>query len=497
MADEIIRLTGIHKSFAGVRALQDVSLTLERGKIHCLVGENGCGKSTLIKIIAGVYQRDSGSVQINGKEYEQLHPIDSIREGIQVIYQDFSLFPNLTVAENIALNEQLAEGRRFVNWKHVRHVAEDAIAQIEVQMPLDARVEDMSVANKQLIAIAKAMRQNAQLIIMDEPTSALTEREIRVLFTVIHKLQQRGIAFLFVSHKLNEVLEISEAIIVMRNGRVVSTGLANEYNTTRLVYEMTGQSIAEKSYEFTPDLSQPALLRVENLTVPGALYNVSFEMRRGEIVGVTGLLGSGRTELALALFGMLPITAGQIEIDETPVTIRSVQDAIAHGIGYVPEDRLTEGLFLEQSIGRNVVVRTIDKLRGAFGLTDPARVKQQVDEWVTSLRIKTSDPDLPVKTLSGGNQQRVVVAKWLASNPRLMILNGPTMGVDIGSKNEIHELIKRLAGEGMGLLVISDDIPELLQTCNRILLMRNGSIVQEILPGETNENELAAKLIED
>ncbi|MFN3334158.1 MAG: ATP-binding cassette domain-containing protein, partial [Caldilinea sp.] len=205
MADEIIRLTGIHKSFAGVRALQDVSLTLERGKIHCLVGENGCGKSTLIKIIAGVYQRDSGSVQINGKEYEQLHPIDSIREGIQVIYQDFSLFPNLTVAENIALNEQLAEGRRFVNWKHVRQVAEDAIAQIEVQMPLDARVEDMSVANKQLIAIAKAMRQNAQLIIMDEPTSALTEREIRVLFTVIHKLQQRGIAFLFVSHKLNEV----------------------------------------------------------------------------------------------------------------------------------------------------------------------------------------------------------------------------------------------------------------------------------------------------
>src|SRR5690606_24660317 len=229
MADEIIRLTNINKAFAGVKALQDVSLAIERGKIHCLVGENGCGKSTLIKIIAGVYQRDSGSVVINGKEFERLHPIDAIREGIQVIYQDFSLFPNLTVAENIALNEELAAGRKLVNWRHVRQVAQDALEQIQIQLPLDARVEEMSVANKQLIAISKALRQNAQFIIMDEPTSALTEREIRVLFSVIRRLEERGIAFLFVSHKLNEVLEISETIIVMRNGKVVSTGPAGEY----------------------------------------------------------------------------------------------------------------------------------------------------------------------------------------------------------------------------------------------------------------------------
>lgn len=498
MADAIVRLSGIYKSFAGVKALQNVSLTIEPGEIHCLVGENGCGKSTLIKIIAGVYQRDSGSVVINGREYEHLHPIDSIREGIQVIYQDFSLFPNLTVAENIALNEQLAAGRRFVNWRHVREVAEEAIAQLEVHLPLQARVEDMSVANKQLIAIAKALRQNARLIIMDEPTSALTEREIRTLFAVIRRLRERsGIAFLFVSHKLNEVLEISETITVMRNGQVVSSGPAEAYDTARLVFEMTGQRIAEKAYDYTPDLSAPALLRVENLSVLGVLHDVSLELRAQEIVGVTGLLGSGRTELALALFGLLPIASGQIYIDERPVTIHSVQDAIRHGIGYVPEDRLTEGLFLDQSIGRNIVVRTIDRLRNRFGLIEPSLVTQQVNRWIDSLRIKAADPALPVKTLSGGNQQRVVVAKWLASNPRLMILNGPTMGVDVGSKNEIHELIKQLAREGMGLLVISDDIPELLQTCNRILLMRNGTIVEEILPRETNENELAAKLIED
>jgi len=497
MADELIRLTNINKSFAGVRALQDVSLTIERGKIHCLVGENGCGKSTLIKIIAGVYPRDAGDLVINGKEYEHLRPIDAIREGIQVIYQDFSLFPNLTVAENIALNEELADGRRLVSWRNVRNVAQDALAQIDVQLPLNARVEEMSVATKQLIAISKALRQNAQLIVMDEPTSALTEREIRSLFIVIHRLQQRGIAFLFVSHKLNEVLEISERIMVMRNGRNASEGERNEYNHTRLVYDMTGQSIAEKAYVFTPDTSQSPLLRVDKLNVPNALQDISFDLYAGEIVGVTGLLGSGRTELALAIFGMLPTDSGQIVIDGKSVKIGSIQDAIANGIGYVPEDRLSEGLFLEQSIGRNVVVRTIDRLRGAFGLTDPQRVTAQVNEWVSALHIKTSDSNLPAKTLSGGNQQRVVVAKWLASQPRLLILNGPTMGVDIGSKNELHDMMKDLAGRGLGLLVISDDIPELLQICNRILLMRRGRIVEEFSPTSTDENALAAKLIAD
>jgi simple sugar transport system ATP-binding protein len=497
MSEEFIRLSNIDKAFAGVKALQDVSLVLERGKIHCLVGENGCGKSTLIKIIAGVYQRDAGSVVIDGKEYERLRPIDAIREGIQVIYQDFSLFPNLTVAENIALNEELADGKRVVSWGSVRRVATDALAQIDVQLPLNARVSEVSVASKQLIAISKALRQNAQLIIMDEPTSALTEREVRHLFTVIHKLQQRGIAFLFVSHKLNEVLEISQTIMVMRNGRNVSVGDRQEYDHRRLVFEMTGQTIGDKAYAFTPDRSRAPVLHVERLNAGAALHDIAFDLYAGEIVGITGLLGSGRTELALALFGMLPVDSSVLEMDGKPVKIRTIQDAIAHGIGYVPEDRITEGLFLEQSIGRNVVVRTVDRLRGAAGLLDMQQVSAQVDKWVGALRIKTSDPMLPVKTLSGGNQQRVVLAKWLASNPRVMILNGPTMGVDIGSKNELHDMMKELAGQGMGLLVISDDIPELLQTCNRILLMRRGRIVEEIAPAQTDENQLAAKLVED
>ncbi|GIK38840.1 MAG: lipase [Chloroflexota bacterium] len=498
MANEFLGLTGISKSFAGVHALRNVDLTIEQGRIHCLVGENGSGKSTLIKIIAGVYERDSGSVVINGKEFEHFHPIDAIREGIQVIYQDFSLFPNLTVAENIALNRELADGRRLVNWRHVHDIAANALAQIEVNIPLDVTVGEVSVANKQLIAIAKALRQRARLIIMDEPTSALTEREIRVLFAVIRKLQERqNIAFLFVSHKLNEVLEISEKIIVIRNGKIVSVGECSEYDSARLIYEMTGHTITEKVYDFEPNLSQPALFKVENLNANRVLKDINLELRAGEIVGVTGLLGSGRTELALALYGMLPIESGRIYVDQKPVVIHSNRDAIAHGIGYLPEDRLTEGLFLEQSVARNVVVRTIGNLRDALGLTDPRKINGQVNQWVEGLRIKTSNPALPVKTLSGGNQQRVVLAKWLASKPKVMILNGPTVGVDVGSKGELHSLMKELAGEGMGLLVISDDIPELLQTCNRILLMRHGRIVEEIRSKDTNANELSAKLIED
>jgi simple sugar transport system ATP-binding protein len=496
MTDPFLNLTNISKAFAGVQALADVSLTIERGRIHCLVGENGCGKSTLIKIIAGVYARDGGAVVIDGRSYQQLQPIDAIRAGIQVIYQDLSLFPNLTVAENIALNEEVAAGKRLVNWRQVRRLAREALQQINVDLDLNARVETMSVANKQLIAISKALRQNAQLIIMDEPTSALTEREIRTLITVINNLQGRGIAFLFVSHKLNEVLELSEKIIVMRNGRKVSEGERRQYDYARLAHEMTGHEISAKSYDYTPDPGVRPLLALDGLTAPGAFTDISFALRPGEILGLTGLLGCGRTELALALFGMHPTSSGTITVDGQRVAIRSTADAIHHGIGYIPEDRLTEGLFLEQSIGRNVVVRTLDQLLDRFGLLDRKQMDGQVDHWIDALRIKAGSPTLPVKTLSGGNQQRVVVAKWLASRPKVLILNGPTMGVDIGSKEELHAIMKELAGQGMGLIVISDDLPELLQSCNRILLMRRGRIAEEIHPQQSNETQLAAKLTE-
>lgn len=496
MTEELLKLVNISKSFSGVHALQDVSLTIPRGEIHCLVGENGSGKSTLIKIIAGVVQPDAGEIYIHGKLFTSLHPIQAIHEGIQIIYQDFSLFPNLSVAENIALNSELAQGKQLVNWAEVRRIAQQALQRINVNLDLDASVDQVSVADKQLVAISRALLQNAQLIVMDEPTTALTQREVKSLFRVIKNLQQQGISILFVSHKLNEVLEISERILVIRNGKKVIDGDAKEFDHRKLVYYMTGRQIDESANDNQPSADAAPLLRVENLTSPGNFYNISFELRQGEILGVTGLLGSGRTQLALALFGAYPALSGTVYVEGKPVKIQSIQDATVHGIGYVPEDRLTEGLFLEQSIGRNEVVTTIDRFVGPVHLLDTGRMRRAILDWIGRLNIKTASPDLPVRTLSGGNQQRVVLAKWLASVPRILILNGPTVGVDVGSKVELHETMKRLAREGMGLLVISDDIPELLRTCNRILLMRRGRIVDEFSRDQVTENELIRQVTE-
>ncbi len=498
MTDVLVQLSNVSKAFAGVKALQDVSLTIRKGEIHCLVGENGSGKSTLIKIIAGVVAPDEGQIVINGKLFPVLHPIDAIHEGIQIIYQDFSLFPNLTVAENIALSSQLAQGRRFVDWGEVRQIARQALDRIHVKLDLDAPVEQVSVANKQLIAISRALVHNARLIVMDEPTTALTRREVRSLFAVIKKLQQDGVATLFVSHKLNEVLEIADRMLILRNGRTVIDADAREFDQARLAYYMTGRQIDESGYEYRrPPNGQTPLLRVEHLALPGSFVDVSFELYPGEIVGLAGLLGSGRTELGLALYGIHPARSGTIAFEGKRVRIDSVQDAVKLGIGYVPEDRLTEGLFLPQSITRNIVVRTIDHLVGALGLTKPRDLVQHAQFWINALNIKTRSPELPVQTLSGGNQQRVVLAKWLASSPKMLILNGPTVGVDIGSKSEIHAIMKRLASQGMALLVISDDMPELLHTCNRILLMKRGRLVEQLSSQSTSEDELTRKVTED
>lgn len=495
MGEQFLTVNHVRKSFAGVQALRDVNLTIDRGEIRCLVGENGCGKSTLIKVIAGVYTPDEGEIVINGKSFKRLAPMTAIREGIQVIYQDFSLFPNLSAAENIALNYELAQGRRLVDWKEVNRVAREAVDQIEVKLDLKANVEDLSVADKQLIAISRALLQNAKLIIMDEPTTALTQKEVKSLFRVVKGLQAKGISILFVSHKLNEVLEIADKVTVMRNGKVVADGEASEYDWAKLVYYMTGREIRETAYEPpTRTENRGSLLEVERLGRKGSFADVSFTLFPGEIVGITGLLGSGRTELATALFGLRPADTGRILLSGRPIRLKSVQDAVRNGIGYVPEDRLAEGLFLVQPIGKNIVASTVGRLLSRWRLLDGKKLNAEVKGWIDRLSVATPSAALPVQSLSGGNQQRIVLAKWLATAPRVLILNGPTVGVDVGSKADIHATIRRLAQDGMGVLIISDDIPELLQTCNRILLMRKGRIVEEFEGRGVSENELAGKL---
>ncbi len=496
MAEEILRVEHIGKRFGGVIALDDVNLAVHKGEICCLVGENGSGKSTLIKVISGVYTPDEGDICINSHLYKKLTPIESIREGIQVIYQDFSLFPNLTVAENIVINQQLASGKQLVNWKQINRIAGEELAKINVSLPLDAIVDTLSTADRQLIAIVKALMANAQIIIMDEPTTALTRKEISTLFKLINDLKIKGISTLFVSHKLNEVTEIADRTIIFRNGQKVMDQDAKGLDIKTMEFQMTGHEIRTGSVDFdqTPKETQP-LLKVEHLNLSHGFFDVSFELHHNEVLGITGLLGSGRTELGLSLFGELPADAGRIFVEGREVKLNKIMDAVRAGIGFVPEDRVREGLFLEQPISNNITVGIIDRLIGKIRFVNDKQKTVESDQWIKRLEIKTPSGDLPVKNLSGGNQQRVVLAKWLAINPRILILNGPTVGVDVGSKAEIHELIRNLARQGLGILLISDDIPELTQTCHRILLMRSGKIAEEFKRENISEDRLSADLV--
>ncbi|MGI6777717.1 MAG: sugar ABC transporter ATP-binding protein [Acetivibrionales bacterium] len=490
MSDSIVKVENIKKSFGGVKALKGVSLEIKKGEIHCLAGENGCGKSTLIKIISGFYTADEGSIFFDGVRHLKVTPGEAIRYGVQVIYQDFSVFPNLTVMENLALNMELMNNRKIVNYKRFRRIAEEAVSKIDFRVDLDEFVENLSVADKQLIAICRALLSNARLIIMDEPTSALTKKEVKALFNVIKNLQKQGIAILFVSHKLDEVFEISERFTILRNGENIITGNTCELDSEKFAYYMTGRRFKEEHFK-AENIEEEPVLEVDNLSLENGYNGVSFKLYRGEILGITGLLGSGRTELVLSIFGIYPAQSGRIKINGRLVHIDSVKDAIKHGIGYVPADRLTEGLFLPQSVSRNIAVSKLDQFSTKLGFLRYKEIDSEIEKWIESLSIATNNALRPVQTLSGGNQQKVVLARWLATDLSILVLNGPTVGVDIGSKYDIHKILRSLAAKGLAVIIISDDLPEVLNNCNRILIMRNGRIVSEVKASETTEKQLA------
>jgi simple sugar transport system ATP-binding protein len=488
--DLFLDMQCICKRYRGVQALEAVDFAIARGEIHCLVGENGSGKSTLIKIISGVESPDEGSrIVIDGQEFHHLHSIDAIRRGIEVIYQDLSLFPNLTVEENIALPQAIASGSRVMRWPLLRRIAREALGRIQVELPLEGIVGELSVADQQLVAICRALTSGVRLLILDEPTTALTRREVESLFRVIQDLQARGIATLFVSHKLDEVLKIAQRVTILRDGRKIGTYPAAALDGERLTFLMTGRKLASTKY-CPQEAEAPSVLEVRGLSKMGQFSNVSFCLAPSEILGITGLLGSGRSELAQALFGMNRPDSGEVRIDGCVVRLNSVQAAIRHGIGYVPENRLVQGLVMPQSVGRNVVITIIDKLVRALRLVDERRKKDSVDHWMRELAIKAPSLEAPVQTLSGGNQQRVVLAKWLATQPRILILDGPTMGVDVAAKSSIHEIVRRLAAGGMGIIVISDEVSEVVRNCNRILVMHHGRILREFQAAEVCEEEL-------
>ncbi|MEI3598659.1 sugar ABC transporter ATP-binding protein [Oceanobacillus sp. SE10311] len=475
--EPLIQMKEISKNFGGVKALKKVNLTVYPGEVHCLAGENGCGKSTLIKVLSGVNIPDHGEIYINQKRYSKLNTKESLLEGIQVIYQDFSIFPNLTVKENLALGYEIASNKKIVNWKRFDEIAKQALETINVEIDINERVENLSIADKQIIAIARSLLFNAKLIVMDEPTTALTSKEVQSLFNVIMKLKSKGISVLFVSHKLEEIFEIAERVTILRNGENVTEQLVKDLNKNKMVYHMTGREIKETTYESDFSEDREPLLKLCDLGLKYMFAGINLEIYPGDILGITGTLGSGRTELAESIFGITPSDSGTIKVHGETVTIKNPRQAIKRKIVYVPEDRLTKGLFLEQSIERNIIISTVENLLKRLKIIDDKKVKNAVKQWIENLGIVAKYPKRNVEVLSGGNQQKVVLSKWLASNPEILMLNSPTVGVDIGSKEEIHEVIKEQARNGMGVIIISDDIPELKQNCNKIITMDKGRII--------------------
>ena len=481
LSEYILDCKSVCKSFGGVHALQNVDLRVKRGEVHCLAGENGCGKSTIIKAISGFQPQDSGTIEFDGTVYEALSPSVSIDQGIQVIYQDMSVFPNLTVQENLAINTVISNKKKIYNHKQQREIAKKVMATLDLDLDLDDLVETLPVASKQLIAIARALYAKAKFLILDEPTTALTRKEVDRLFEIIRDLKAKGLSILFVSHKLDEMYEISDSITIMRSGQTVYTGPMATLSEEDFTHYMTGRDFSDVDNKHAEDRIQydatPAI-ELNNLSGPG-FAGVSFKVQPGEIVGITGQLGSGRSELCNTLFGIEKATGGTITCAGKQVTISSVKDATKNGIALVPEDRLTEGLFLPVSIMENITVVNFDKFTKGVTLDSPKQIAES-SQWVQEIHVKTDNHLLPVQTLSGGNQQKVVLAKWLSTNPKILILNGPTVGVDIGAKYDIYALLRELAKKGLAVLVASDDLTEVSRLCDRTIVMRGGVMTGEI-----------------
>lgn len=491
-----LELRGIHKRFGGVHALRGVGFSIVPGEAYHLLGENGCGKSTVIKIMSGAHAPDEGEIVLEGRSFRALNPIQSLAAGIETVYQDLSLLPNLTVAENVALNEQLvAHGGRLARLFDRGRLRRTAQAALEVVgLPtapayLSAIVSDLPLAQRQLVAIARAIATKAKMVIMDEPTTSLTRREVDNLIAVVERLRSEGVAVLFVTHKLDECYRIGGHAIVFRDGQCVGQGPLADYSKHQLTEMMTGRHIDGARYRTGVPMAEE-LFAAEGLALPPSLGRVSFSLRRGEILGITGLADSGRNELATAIAGVTPAAEGTIRIDGKVHRIGHPAQAIRLGIGYVPEDRLGEGLFLDKSIFENEIALVVQDLANAVGVVDRAKGRALADKISRDMRLNTGNIDLPVGALSGGNQQRVLIGRWLSILPKLLVLHGPTVGVDVGSKDTIYKVIQQLAEAGMGLVIVSDDLPELLQNCDRILVMSNGRIVAECDAASATEEQL-------
>ncbi len=485
-----LRLKNVSKRFGGVQALDALDFDVSQGEVHCLAGENGCGKSTLIKIVTGVYEPDAGAeMEYFGEPVTHITPTQARRRGIAVIWQDLALFPEMSVAENIAFDSLVGSRLRRVDHSALAQTAGDVLDKLDLQLDLTAPLNSLPIAKRQMVAIARALVGEARMIFMDEPTASLTQAETDSLLTIVRTLSAQGVAIVFVSHRLAEVLDIARRVTVIKDGQLVGVYPAQGMTQSRLTTLMTGQSL--KHQVRSRDLSNaPVVLNVQGLTREAEFTDVSLQIRAGEVLGLTGLIGAGRTELAHVLFGMRQPSQGVIELNGKPVTFSSNRDAMQAGVAYVSEDRLSLGLIQPQSIAANIVLPILSRLTHRSGLLSRQLTAETVKHWINELTIKVGDSDDAVSTLSGGNQQRVVLSKWLSTEPRLLILDSPTVGVDVGARAGVFDIVQRLADQGLAILLISDEVSEVYFNADRILHMGNGQIIQAYSPADTTIDAL-------
>lgn len=491
MGEPLLVLKGIRKIFPGVQALADVSLDVYAGEVHAVVGENGAGKSTLIKIAAGVYEPDAGEIVIDGRPVRLRGPQHAASLGIVVIHQEPHLFPTLSVLENLFLGIDVGYGRLgLLNWRDMARRARAVLDELGVDLPLDGLAGELSAAQQQLLQLARALLQDARVLIMDEPTSSLSQREVETLFNIVRGLRERGVGIVYISHRLEEIFALANRVSVMRDGHLVGTFSITEVSPSDLVARMVGREITQL-FPRTPQPPGEIVLRVDGLTRRGAFENVSFTVRAGEIVGLAGLVGSGRSEVAQSIFGITPPDAGLVEVCGRPLVPRAPCEAMEAGIFYVPEERQRQAIVAPLSVKTNLTLAVLRRLT-RFGLIDGAEETRLAEVYRERLRIRARDLEQPVGTLSGGNQQKTVVARGLACRPRLFIVDEPTRGVDVGAKAEIHRLIDELATQGMAILMISSDLPEVLGMSDRILVMRHGRLVGELQRDEADQERVMA-----
>jgi rhamnose transport system ATP-binding protein len=493
-AAPLLSVANIEKSFPGVRALSGVSFDVQKGEVHALLGENGAGKSTLIKIVSGVFPPDRGEVSVNGKPVHLERPDDARRAGIATIYQELLLFPELTVAENVFMGHAPRAGLGRLDWRAMREKTKALLASLDIHdLRADRVVGALSVGNRQRVEILRALSQDARLLIMDEPTAALTEYDVTRLFDIVRKLKSRGVAIIYISHKLDEIFAIADRVTVLRDGAQVATKRVAATDSAELVQLMVGRKIESLFPKIAVPIGAP-VLEVKDVVRRPLTKKISLAVRAGEIVGLAGLVGSGRSELAQVIFGVTPAESGEIKIGGKAVEIRSPGQARALGIAYVPEDRGTQGLVRPMTVRENFSLAALSKV--AFGgFIDRAAERDLASEGVKRFAVKTSSLEQIAGKLSGGNQQKIVLGKWLANQPRLLILDEPTRGIDVGAKAEIHRLMGELAAQGLAILMISSELPEVLGMSDRILVMREGRIVAEFSRAEATQETVGAAMM--